>query len=659
MIVTYLSVALLIGLVLLARRPFARTFGAKAAYALWALPLARLVMPPVPSWMSPMGWFSSSPSPVPSSVAPEAAVPGIAPAPSLKSDLIAFVPEPGAAPAALPAPSAEIAPVPIAQTSIETSAPVWTLPDLGQIALALVALSIAGAACLVLRQLHAQWQFARLIKDDSAAPSEALRAIATDVFATVGLKRPVPVRSSFLCGAPLVTGVLRPVILVPAWFELDYTSEEQRIAITHEAMHVKRGDLWALQAAHFVAAIQWLNPLAWRALDAFRADQEAACDADVLALKTTSPRSYGATLLKAIRLSRPGSSPAFAAALPLNHSIKERFAMLQSESPTPPKKRLALGLSLTVGAAALLATATAQESELKGGEEATERSVTRVIVKSQRNGRELVILTDPMADVEAQLDKLDEIRWPEPPTPPTPPPPPEPPVMDLSFLDDLAELEKLSELESLKSLADIVTLAVDGSSLSIHGGEAVIVSRDGETLTFALNEAEIEALADEVEARAERFEAQMEQWAEAFEAEFETSFEVDMEAFEAEVEKISLHVESITDSPEFEALVERGAKSIEDLHEACDDEDMSEVDVAIVTSSAGDKAICIDDEADRAAVKSAIMADPNLTDAEKQRFLEGHGDHVHVHMSQSDNSFTFHYTDRSDGAHQEKDTAED
>ena len=41
---TIVAVSVLIALVLVARRPVAKHFGAGVAYALWALPLARLVL---------------------------------------------------------------------------------------------------------------------------------------------------------------------------------------------------------------------------------------------------------------------------------------------------------------------------------------------------------------------------------------------------------------------------------------------------------------------------------------------------------------------------------------------------------------------------------------------------------------------------------------
>ena len=76
---------LLIAAVLTVRRPVARHFGAKAAYALWLLPLMRLALPPIvlPAWLAP---------------APESAV-------SANADTAMWIAVPvDAVPAATPAP---------------------------------------------------------------------------------------------------------------------------------------------------------------------------------------------------------------------------------------------------------------------------------------------------------------------------------------------------------------------------------------------------------------------------------------------------------------------------------------------------------------------------------------------------------------------------
>lgn len=53
MMETLVWTAVLIAFVLLVRRPVSRSFGPQIAYALWALPALRLVLPPLelPAWM--------------------------------------------------------------------------------------------------------------------------------------------------------------------------------------------------------------------------------------------------------------------------------------------------------------------------------------------------------------------------------------------------------------------------------------------------------------------------------------------------------------------------------------------------------------------------------------------------------------------------------
>ena len=56
LIETLVWTAVLIAAVLFVRRPVARWFGPQVAYALWALPVLRLILPPIelPAWMAPV-----------------------------------------------------------------------------------------------------------------------------------------------------------------------------------------------------------------------------------------------------------------------------------------------------------------------------------------------------------------------------------------------------------------------------------------------------------------------------------------------------------------------------------------------------------------------------------------------------------------------------
>lgn len=628
MIVTLLSVALIVALVLVVRRPFARRFGAKAAYALWALPLARLVLPPIPDHLAPFGWLAMS---------PPAGAPAPTPAPAIAGPHVDAPVAPAAPVPQPPAPAetpAAIAPQPAGAGTVD-----W-LPTLGLIASSAL---LAGAAILLARQCFLHWQFMRLVRLEGQPASPALRARVDALAGTVGLRRTPRVRTSLLSSGPLVTGLARPVILLPAWFEADYSETEQRAALTHELMHVKRGDLIALQLAHIVAALQWFNPLTWRALRAFRADQEAACDADVLALGATSPRAYGATLLKAIRQANPAArATPVAAGLPLGHDIKDRFALLDTPEPSRSRRRTATAITLALGTTLVLGTAgtvSAQDEELEGGTSG-EREV---IIRSDMKDRQLILLDDPTKELRVYLDKIERAEMPQPPEPPIPPMPPMPPLppdaFDMSFLAELGELGELAELQDF-ALAVAGSVQVD-SVTNEDGGVTITIN------TSNIDMSEFEARfeqraarwAEQVDAHAEdwgaRFGAEMERWAADFESRM-AAYERDAEEIAARAEAMAAEVDRITESPEFETALKKAADAASALRDACEAEEFADGDVALIETASGAKAVCIKGGRDRLSaeeIKAAVMAHPGLTEHEKARWLERRAHNLEMHLT--------------------------
>ena len=85
--------------------------------------------------------------------------------------------------------------------------------------------------------------------------SPHLQALADQVARQVGLTRTPQIATSLISNGPLVTGLFRPIVLLPAWFEADYDDVQQRAALAHELTHVKRGDLWALQTGRTVCRL--------------------------------------------------------------------------------------------------------------------------------------------------------------------------------------------------------------------------------------------------------------------------------------------------------------------------------------------------------------------------------------------------------------------
>ena len=93
--------------------------------------------------------------------------------------------------------------------------------------------------------------------------------------------RPVSIRQSDAVTVPMVWGLFRPVILLPADAD-EWEPEQQRAVLLHELAHIQRQD-WLMQTiAHITCAVYWFNPLLWFAARRMRAESERACDDHVL-----------------------------------------------------------------------------------------------------------------------------------------------------------------------------------------------------------------------------------------------------------------------------------------------------------------------------------------------------------------------------------------
>jgi len=148
---------------------------------------------------------------------------------------------------------------------------------------------------------------------------------------------------------PMLVGVWRPRIVLPADFEYRYDPDERRLVIEHERTHLRRGDPLANAIASSWLCVCWFNPFMYWGLRRFRLDQELACDAAVLQYSPSRRRRYAEALLRTQLAADPAWSMAAACRWESNHPLKERIAMMKR--PTPGIARRLSGILIVIALA--------------------------------------------------------------------------------------------------------------------------------------------------------------------------------------------------------------------------------------------------------------------------------------------------------------------
>jgi hypothetical protein len=164
-----------------------------------------------------------------------------------------------------------------------------------------------------------------LIQRGAAAPPD-IDALTGDLAAALALRRVPRVLMSVEVDTPLVSGFVRPVVLLPARFT-DLARRQQRLAICHELLHIARGDLWLGWVPALAERVFFFHPLVHLAAREYVFWREAACDAAVLEKLHAEPREYGRLLLD-LGISAPRRSLAAAGASWSFSNLKRRIRML-------------------------------------------------------------------------------------------------------------------------------------------------------------------------------------------------------------------------------------------------------------------------------------------------------------------------------------------
>lgn len=166
----------------------------------------------------------------------------------------------------------------------------------------------------------------------------------------IGLRRVPHVWMAPVVRSPAVTGLWRPLLLLPVQFDESLTAQEARLVLRHELTHLKRGDLLLNALLCLLLALHWFNPLLWLAFFKVRLDREAACDAQVLDHEPQAERvAYGHTLLKVeSTFSHRGLSLGFVGIFQRGSALRSRIQSIAKQPTQTVTMKTTLSLSIAL-----------------------------------------------------------------------------------------------------------------------------------------------------------------------------------------------------------------------------------------------------------------------------------------------------------------------
>lgn len=295
-----------------------------------------------------------------------------------------------------------VARIPLTQTAMPTAvAP--TVFTAHNVRLALIWLWFASVLAQ-LAWMARDWRMARAVLRDSLPLRDPqLQALCAERVAALNLRRVPALRVSHAITSPQVTGLWRPVVLLPASQRL--TPDESSLALAHELAHLRRGDLWLSWIPTLAQRLFFFHPLVAWAMREYALNREAACDADVMR-QLDAPQDYGRLLLR-LGVAHPLHS-GLAGASPSFQNLKRRLTMLQQTLPQPTTRLrgwLLVAFVALVGVLPYRVTAGSASDN-----------------PPSTQAGELIPPSPPAPPPP-----------PPPPAPPFPPPPPPPPKVDTGF----------------------------------------------------------------------------------------------------------------------------------------------------------------------------------------------------------------------------------
>ena len=164
---------------------------------------------------------------------------------------------------------------------------------------------LSGCTFLVTRLTIGWLKLRRILSLSEKASLVApwLEKICCELSVESRIRSKVQVLITDQISTPATTGFFRSVILVPKRCVTELSTDQQRLVLAHELVHVRRCDGFFQLVAWAIQTIHWFNPLVHFAVRKMADHRELSCDQAVLStLNGRNKTLYGQTILKLAEL---------------------------------------------------------------------------------------------------------------------------------------------------------------------------------------------------------------------------------------------------------------------------------------------------------------------------------------------------------------------
>jgi beta-lactamase regulating signal transducer with metallopeptidase domain len=290
--------SLLIAVIFVLEFALRRKIRAAIRYALWLVVLVKLLLPPSLALPTSPTWWIHPAAP-----------------PPVKAPPVSFTVSYGEQMAPdFPLPPSPVIPPPRAPAM---SFAAWTLAASGVVSAGLLAWLLVRW-----RQINQKVRRART--------SETLIPVLDEARRLTRLRPGIRLKLTEDSMSPAVCGLFRPVILLPQSLVEKLSAGQLRAVLLHEAIHLRRGDVWVNCAQALLQIVYWWHPLLWLANTRIRRVREEAVDDAVMLALRDDAEIYAPTLLEVAKLAfnRPLASLGLVGILESRSALRQRIERL-------------------------------------------------------------------------------------------------------------------------------------------------------------------------------------------------------------------------------------------------------------------------------------------------------------------------------------------